>query len=400
VDDAPVPAPGRRRLLTAGLCLLLAGRAAAQTQTPPRRLILVLTPAVDDAAPALDALKGLPGGYDVRRAAPNAPASELDAAAVLVWWGGATSGVLPESVGRAVRENGVGYVALGGGDPLPTGLRPELPAGGPTHPLRRGLPEADLSVRPGPYGTAERGRVVTLPFPPSSSGNAAARRALRNAVLWAARDEAGIWEDADPSAKAARAAGEPPLSLILRDAGYGGTNVTAGGEVFAPLLRKAGPGPVRVTVLAAYGVAKTSRGGWYRLAAAAAPERVELWTVAPENNKRAKPPLAPGSRTTFEPGPTADAPFGLWVASEGFPGEFIHTEDARQEAIPRFGKNRHKAHAYAAVRSDGTPVRDALLYGFEYSTNDDNQEAVLLVENVRPVAAAATDLPPAPAPRP
>ena len=39
---------------------------------------------------------------------------------------------------------------------------------------------------------------------------------------------------------------------------------------------------------------------------------------------------------------------------------------------------------HAAVKSDGAPAANAVLIGFEYSTNDDNQEVVALVENVRP----------------
>ncbi|HVK06913.1 MAG TPA: ThuA domain-containing protein, partial [Armatimonadaceae bacterium] len=210
------------------------------------------------------------------------------------------------------------------------------------------------------------------------------RRILRNAALWAAGDDAAIWEDADPSAKAARAAGEPPLAVILRDLGYGGTDVTTGGELsFGGLFARAKPGaPVSFTPLAAYGTLKTTRGGWYRVKGDLT-DRVEMWRIEGPENKRMRPPLMPGGKTAFAPG---GDPFGLWIASESFPGEVIHTEDRRQAAIARFGKKLHKSHVYAAVRGDGTPVPDAVCIGFEYSTNDDNQEVVALVENVRPLS--------------
>jgi hypothetical protein len=210
------------------------------------------------------------------------------------------------------------------------------------------------------------------------------RRILRNAALWAARDEAGIWEDADSSATAARAAGEPPLALILRDAGYGGTDITAGGEIDARLLVKAGAGNVTFRPLAAYGVLKTCAAGWYKAVpgSEAAVSRAELWKIDAPNNKRMNPPLMKNGKTSFDPG---SAPFGLWVATEGFKNETIFTEDARQASIKRFpAAKRHKAHIYAAVTSDGKPVPNSILIGFEYSTNDDNQEIVALVENVRP----------------
>jgi hypothetical protein len=73
------------------------------------------------------------------------------------------------------------------------------------------------------------------------------------------------------------------------------------------------------------------------------------------------------------------------VSSEGFPGETIYTEDPLQAFIKRFSEvDRHKAHVYAAVKNDGTAVPNAYLIGFEYSTNNDNQEIVALLEGVQP----------------
>ena len=86
--------------------------------------------------------------------------------------------------------------------------------------------------------------------------------------------------------------------------------------------------------------------------------------------------------TTFDPG--AGARFGLWVATDGFPGETVYLDDALQALLPRFKDNHHKAHVYAAVKNDGTPVPGACIVGWEYSTNDDNQDIVTLVGNVRP----------------
>ena len=166
--------------------------------------------------------------------------------------------------------------------------------------------------------------------------------------------------------------------------GYGGADVTKGGEIDAQRLVKAGLGMVTFQPLAAYGVPQICAAGWYKVAddKAQQPSRTTLWKIDGPYNKQKNPPLMPGAETRFDPG---SEPFGLWVATEAFQGETIYTEDALQVFVKRFpATNRHKAHIYAAVKSDGTPVPNAVLIGFEYSTNDDNQEIVALVENVRP----------------
>lgn len=393
-----------------------------------------------------DALANLPGGYVVKTAtlsdADQGVSQEtLDDTAVLFWWGHQRHGqVTDETVARIVRrvrEGGMGFVALHSSH-YAKPFKAVLPADGSwkeytndgkphrivvaakNHPIARGVrdftipkeeryeepfqvPVPEAVVLDGVHEangnharqlltwTVGRGRVVYFrpgheEFPVYFMPEV--KRALRNIALFAANDEASIWEDNDPAAKAARAAGEPPLSLILRDAGYGATPVVEGGEINGPLFVKAKPGPVIFRPLAAFGVPKVCAAGWYRqmrLGTIEETRRVVLWRLDEKHNKQMAPPLMRGGRTSFDPGP---APFGLWVATEGFPGEVIFTEDALQAAVKRFpADNRHKAHVYPAVKSDGTPVANAVLIGFEYSTNDDNQEVVALVENVRPVAA-------------
>ncbi|GAB4458503.1 MAG: hypothetical protein OHK0029_19830 [Armatimonadaceae bacterium] len=393
--------------------------------------------------------KGLAGlrGYTVQTASlpdPEQGLSDavLNEADVLFWWGHLKHGDIPdatvERIVRRVRDGGMGIVFLHSAHfakPLKAVLNSSgawkayvndraahrIRVADPKHPIARGVrdftipqeeryeepfvvpqPEAvvltgqhestQTEARQGICWTVGQGRVFYFRpgheefpvffMPP-------VRRILRNAALWAAKDEAGIWEDNDPAAKAARATKEPPLALILRDAGYGGTDVTAVGEIAAQRYVRAGSGLVRLTVLAAFGVLQECRGGWYAAETAAkdpitAPKPIELWRIPAPENKRMAPPLAPGSKTAFDPG--ANKPFGLWVSTAGFAGETIYTEDALQTLVKRFPSNdRHKAHTYAAVRSDGSPVPNAVIIGFEYSTNNDNQEVVLLVENVRQV---------------
>jgi hypothetical protein len=186
----------------------------------------------------------------------------------------------------------------------------------------------------------------------------------------------------DPAA-AARAAGEPPLGEILRKQGY--TIDVDKDEIDAPLFVKAGPGPVTVTPIAAYGLPKRCHCGWYH-PANGVPERHLLWTVDADHNKQAFPPVMPGSITRFDPG---EAPFGLWVSSEGFKNEIVSTEDALQRSIARFKPDdQHKAHVFP-VKKAGKLVPNEYVIGWEYSTNNDDQDMVTLVTNVRPASAPA-----------
>jgi trehalose utilization protein len=389
------------------------------------------------------ALKGLPGKYTIQTATltdpeQGVPQELLDRTAVLFWWGHQRHGdVKNETVARivkAVKENGMGFVALhsshyakpfqaivgasGSWKDYPNDGKPQnVKVLEPRHPIARGVrdfvvpreeryeepfdvpkPEATPfdayyegsgnRARQGLCWTIGKGRVFYFRLGHEEYPiyfQTEVKRILRNAALWAAQNDEAIWEDNDPFGKAARATGEPPLSLILRTAGFGGTDVTKEGEIAAELLQKMSKEPVKYRVLAAYGTLKTVRVGWYE--AGNPNKRRLLSTIDAPNNKQMNPPLLPLVKSApkllnraFDP---KNATFGLWVASESFPGEVIYTEDSLQKAIPRFSTNLHKVRAYAAVTSEGQPLPNAIILGFEYSTNDDYQEVVMLVENIR-----------------
>lgn len=188
----------------------------------------------------------------------------------------------------------------------------------------------------------------------------------------------------DPAARAAIACGEPPLQVILARQGY--TIDEAHGEVAAQLFKRAGKGPVTFKPIAAYGLPDVSMGGWYgpqnRIAnGVSEPVRHTMWRLEPYNNKQPYPPVMKGSTERFTPG---TRPFGLWISSMGFKNERVYTEDILQKFVRRFGTDLHKAHVYEAVH-DGQIVPNTYLIGWEYSTNDDNQDMVTMVTNVVPV---------------
>ncbi len=188
----------------------------------------------------------------------------------------------------------------------------------------------------------------------------------------------------DAAARAAIACGEPPLQVILARQGY--TINEEHGEIAAQLFVKAGRGPIIFKPIAAYGLADVSMGGWYKVQSAIGnattePVRQTMWRLEPYNNKQPYPPVMRGSTEKYNPG---NSLFGLWVSSTGFKNERVYTQDVLQKFVRRFGNDLHKAHVYVAVRN-GQIVPNTYLIGWEYSTNDDNQDMVTMVSNVKPV---------------
>ena len=194
---------------------------------------------------------------------------------------------------------------------------------------------------------------------------------------------------------AARAAGEPTLTELCGRLGYGGTNTSASSAIRAFQFRKAQPGMVRSYPLAAYGQPKECASGWY--AADNPDKRITLWKVDGRHQKEDNPPTEGKSIITFDP---KDKPFGLWLASKSFSGENVDTDDGRNAAIARFGGVAiRKVRIYAAVSSNGGAIPNSYLLGWEYSTGDDFQDMVTVLENVQPLVAPTTtaDAPPSPA---
>ncbi len=167
-------------------------------------------------------------------------------------------------------------------------------------------------------------------------------------------------------------------------------NPVAGAVEAVPgLFRKAGAGPVKYEPLLALGLETITRGGWYAAAAEhASIRKIELWSYQHKHttrdlatNGRISPPLLEGSKTTFDPG---DGPFGLWVSNDGLKEAGAFSEPLANRALtPRFAQQPYKAMIYPyKSRRDGPVVPHAYLIGWEYSTNDDFQDVVCLLENV------------------
>ena len=189
---------------------------------------------------------------------------------------------------------------------------------------------------------------------------------------------------------------EPDWSVVLADR-YGlalfgdlANPVRTTVEAVPGRFRKAGPGPVTYTPVIALGLETTTRGGWYASGPDAGTVKpVPLWSYCFKNTAadlatgaNLPPPLAAGSSTSFDPG---DAPFGLWVANDGFTDGGVYTEPRLVAARnARLAKQPYKAMIYPLKdKTSGRLVPNSYLIGWEYSTNDDFQDIVGRVDNVR-----------------
>lgn len=155
------------------------------------------------------------------------------------------------------------------------------------------------------------------------------------------------------------------------------------------LFRKVGGGPVSYRPIIALGLETVNRGGFYLPGSSPGdPRKVELWSYQFKNtgsdlerNENLPPPLAEGSKTTFDPG---DRLFGVWVANDGMDDGGVFTQPAEVRAI----NDRLKAQPYKAMiypyhdPETHQAVPNSYLIGWEYSTNDDFQDVVCVIENV------------------
>lgn len=173
-------------------------------------------------------------------------------------------------------------------------------------------------------------------------------------------------------------------------------NPAIDGVAPAGLFRRADSGkPVTATPIIALGMEAPTHGGWYAagplagdLPDDAAGSRRELWSYAfkqPDAERASgrftPPPCRTGSKE-FDPG---DRVFGLWVRNETWDDGGVYTQPAMVAKVnARLAEQPYKAMIYPN-RDVGTGrlVANSYIIGFEYSTNDDFQDVVVRLDNVR-----------------
>ena len=180
---------------------------------------------------------------------------------------------------------------------------------------------------------------------------------------------------------------EPPLQRITDALGIplkvGGSTLhldtkapAIGSGIAATALIRASDAPVRVTPIARFSPPGEIPLRWYTRGDAT---RHPIATLAGSDEKSDAhqclfPPWTTGAPTaSFNPG---TAPFSL-VAETGHGAIPL---DPKHSAT----KVTHPARVYPIHTFLGSPVSDAVLVGFEEATNGDYQDALFLIENVRP----------------
>lgn len=153
--------------------------------------------------------------------------------------------------------------------------------------------------------------------------------------------------------------------------------------------------PVTFTPLIALGLESPVHAGWYPAGPKAsdlptdvAKARIELWSYAfkqpkseMESGSFTPPPLKSGE-VTFDPG---GRPFGLWVSNEAFTDGGVFTQPALVARMnERLRAQPYKAMIYPTYDpKKKQAVPNSYIIGWEYSTNDDFQDAVTRIDNVR-----------------
>ena len=152
-------------------------------------------------------------------------------------------------------------------------------------------------------------------------------------------------------------------------------------EIPMQLLKKAGPGLVRITPLAAFSwdFAPVAHFGWFRARGPVVTR--ELFNI-PGGNAQTILPTSSGT-TTFDPGSVNFGLYSNWpVEQHGsvFTQDALNTWDTTTD-------NKHKVRFYPYRKASGKTVPNTYVMAIEQAFNSDFQDAVLVIENVQPYNA-------------
>ena len=149
-------------------------------------------------------------------------------------------------------------------------------------------------------------------------------------------------------------------------------------EVVMTILKKAGAGSVKMTLLSAFSweFSPVADFGWYR--AKGPVSRRPLFT-APAGNSQTVTPSVKGV-TSFDPGSVSFGLYSHWpIESHGdvFSDDGLNTWDSSTD-------HQHKVRFYPFKKSYGKVVPNTYIVVMEEGLNSDFQDAVLVIENVIP----------------
>jgi fibronectin type 3 domain-containing protein len=153
--------------------------------------------------------------------------------------------------------------------------------------------------------------------------------------------------------------------------------VTPNDEVLVQRLVRAGPGDVRIELLAimANSVSPSVKFGWYE--AGLPGNKTQLFTVPQADAQSVNP--APAGTLTFNPGTT---PFGIYGAFPAFSGREVFSEDVLNQWESNSALRR-KVRFYPLKNPDGSVVPNAYVFAFEeFTVSFDTNDIVGIIRNV------------------
>ncbi len=181
---------------------------------------------------------------------------------------------------------------------------------------------------------------------------------------------------------------EPPLQDIVHALGIpldaGGKKLELdtkadriGDGAVVSYFAKAGGGPVRITPVARFsppgavpfGIVAKGKSGLIEIG------KLADSSAAADAHQSLLPPLE-GASTSLEFEPAAES-FAFYYAAH----QYVSFTD---RLLPTEAKIPHTARVYPVARFQGRKMKDAWLVGFEEAANGDYQDAVFLIENVKP----------------
>jgi len=209
------------------------------------------------------------------------------------------------------------------------------------------------------------------------------------------------WTAAAKQPAVARGPDEPDWRDVLRQ--QWGLNMDrdlrnplAEGVAPAALFKRANPKkPVTFKPIIALGLETATRGGWYPAGPRAGDlpgdvraAKRELWSYRYKQPKPQQqsgaftPPPIESGKVTFDPG---DQSFGLWVGNDKFNDGGVYTQPALVAQVnDRLKSQPYNAMIYPNIDAKSRrPIPDSYIIGWEYSTNDDFQDVVTQIDNVR-----------------
>jgi hypothetical protein len=179
---------------------------------------------------------------------------------------------------------------------------------------------------------------------------------------------------------------EPPLQDVVDTLGYmvnvgssdlelGSLPTPIGDETPVSMFEKAGPGPVRLEVVARYSPEEILPFGYFTVAGGT-PSHREVGQIGAENAQELLPPLENGV-LEFEPESTT---FGIYAEAGG---RTQYSDDTLNT-----GEIPHAMRVYPNRDRSGNSIPNSYLIGVEEAENADYQDTVMVLSNVKPSSLA------------